>query len=350
MDTESDNQLNPILVKRYRGGVLESFHRGVVCMMNEQKEIIFSLGNIDQLCFPRSALKLFQVIPLIESGAVEHFGFTLQEISVMCGSHNGEERHIEVVNSILAKIGLQECDLRCGCQQPTLSQDRTSLILTGGAPTQLHNNCSGKHAGFLALCVYRGWPIETYTAIDHPLQQEILATVAEMHEISADDLHIAMDGCSAPIFSLTVKQQALGWHNLIRPAAFGERREKSCKTIVEAITCFPYMVAGESRYCTEMMAACGSRIVGKTGADGIYCLGFPEAGISCAIKVDDGLTGPQYNIAQEIIKVLKAGPELALTQLEKYISGPILNWNKYTVGEEKVSEELFEPLANFAFN
>ncbi len=338
--------MNPVLVERYRGETLESFHRGAICMVDVDNKVIFSVGDIQQVCFPRSALKLFQVIPLLESGAVQEFGFTLEEIAIMCGSHNGEAEHLRVVNSILKKIGLDDKKLHCGPQYPTLNEDRNTMIKNDLAPDDIHNNCSGKHSGFLAYCVYHELDIDTYYKPSHPLQQAIKKITAEMNEYPETQIHTAMDGCSAPIFSLPVYNQAIGYRNLVAPEKFGEQRMKSCQTIVEAMAKYSFMVAGHKRYCTEMMNICGSRIIGKTGADGVYSLGFINEKIGCTIKIDDGLMGPQYSVAQEIIEKCGIFPKEKLAPLYHYIESPIVNWNKYTTGLQKVNEEVLSGLPN----
>ncbi len=145
---------NPIIVEVRRGDVLESFHRGVICVVDENGNVLYSEGNIGQVCFPRSALKFFQHIPLLLSGAFEYFGFTMEELAIMCGSHNGEPEHVSLVESIFKKIGLNPNLLQCGAQPPTLKKDVNRLVLEGKEPSALHNNCSGKHAGFLAWCIF----------------------------------------------------------------------------------------------------------------------------------------------------------------------------------------------------
>jgi L-asparaginase II len=327
---------NPILVERYRGATLESFHRGVICMVDSDNKVIFSVGDIQQVCFPRSALKLFQIIPLIESGAVEKFAFTTEEIAIMCGSHNGEKEHLEVVNSILNKIGLDKTHLNCGAQYPTLNEDRNQLIKSDTLPEDIHNNCSGKHAGFLAYCIFYGLDTETYIQPDHPLQVAIKKVTAEMNEYPEEQMETAMDGCSAPIFSLPVYNQAIGYKNLANPEKFGSVRMNTCHTIIEAVTRYPYLVGGSKRYCTEMMHLCGKRIFGKTGADGVYSLGFINE------KIDDGLMGPQYAVAQEIIEKTGIFTKDHLAPLYNYIESPIMNWNRYTTGVQKLNETVFE--------
>jgi L-asparaginase II len=333
---------NPVLVERYRGATLESFHRGTVCMVDAGNKVIYSLGDIQQVCFPRSALKLFQIIPLLESGAVEKFGFTLEEIAIMCGSHNGEKEHLRVVNSILKKIGLDKDLLQCGAQYPTLTEDRNELIKKDILPEDIHNNCSGKHSGFLAYCVFYGLDIQTYIQPHHPLQLAIKKVTAEMNEYPEEQMDTAMDGCTAPIFSLPVYNQAIGYKNIADPSRFGAQRAKSCETIIRAMTKYPYLVAGTKRYCTEMMHLCGDRVFGKTGADGVYSLGFIKEKIGCTIKIDDGLMGPQYAVAQEIIEKTGIFPEDKIAPLYNYIEAPITNWNKYTTGVQSVNQKLFE--------
>jgi L-asparaginase II len=338
------NPLNPILVERWRGDVLESFHRGVICMVDADGKVIFETGDIQQVCFPRSALKLFQIIPLLESGAVEEFGFTTEEIAIMCGSHNGENEHLRVVKSILKKIGLDGKELKCGAQYPTLTEDRNRLIKTDKEPSDLHNNCSGKHAGFLAWCVFGGYDTEGYAEASHPLHKAILEVTAEMHEYPAEKMTVALDGCSAPIFSLPVYNQAVGFKNLLNAERFGEKRKQSCDTVIHAMISYPFMIAGRKRYCTEMMELCGSRVFGKTGADGVYSLGFIEEKMGCTIKIDDGLMGPQYNVAQAILEKSGIFPEETLKKLRPYMEAPIINWAKKKTGVNKVSEKAFEGL------
>src|SRR5690606_6964754 len=135
---------NPILVESTRGNIRESFHRGVVCIVDSENKVLYSAGDVQQVCYPRSALKFFQQIPLLTSGAVEQFGFTNKEIAIMCGSHNGEEAHVETARGILAKIGLTEDALLCGAQMPTLREDQAVLIKNDIQPMKIHNNCSGK--------------------------------------------------------------------------------------------------------------------------------------------------------------------------------------------------------------
>lgn len=336
--------MNPILVEVYRGGLLESFHRGVVCVVNQQNEIIFSLGDTEQLCYPRSAMKLLQVIPLIVNGGVEKFNFTLEEIAVMCGSHNAESEHLRVVNTILQKIGLSSDHLNCGPQYPSSKKDANELIKADIKPHHIHNNCSGKHAGMLATCILMNWPTEDYINPNHPLQKAIREICSLMYEYPEQKMITALDGCSAPIFSVPVKNQAIAYKNLVSNNHLPDAVKAACEVVVKAVSAYPFMVAGSKRYCTDMMQVTAPQIIGKTGAEGIFCMTFTEQKLGVCIKIDDGKMLPQYNVAQALINASGLFNEDELAPLQHHLQAPITNFNKLTTGEIKVSEQLIAQL------
>lgn len=343
MNKES-NMSNPVLVEVYRAGVLESFHRGVVCVVNRKGEVIFSIGDIQQLCYPRSAMKLLQVLPLIELGGVEKFGFTTEEIAVMCGSHNAEPEHLRVVSSILDKIGENKDKLFCGPQYPTSKKDADELIRSGIKPHHIHNNCSGKHAGMLALCRLIGADTTDYIQPNHPIQQLIMETCAAMYEYPAQQMKVALDGCSAPIFSVPVYHQALAYKNLADPSGFSESRQRACKLVVEAVSTFPFMVAGSKRYCTDMMKITAPQIIGKTGAEGVFCLSLTTKQIGVCIKIDDGKMLPQYNVAQSFVEATGMFSREQLSPLHHYAEEALTNFNKFQTGEIRTVNGLFDGL------
>lgn len=327
--------MNPILVTRSRGNITESFHRGAICIVDASGNTPLSVGDSNQICFTRSALKLFQSIPLIESGAADSFGLTEQELAITCGSHNAEEAHVEAVESLLAKCGLDSSYLKCGPQMPTGRKPRKELLSTGKAPQDLHNNCSGKHAGFLALCVYHNWPLDSYLETHHPLQQMILKSCAQVFELNEQDFVPGEDGCSAPNYATSLYHQAVAYKNLV--SKHENSYSKACKRIVAACSKHPFLIAGSDRYCTDIISESEGRALGKTGADGVFCMAFPELGIGAALKIDDGKMGPQYTVAQAIVNAM--GIRLNST-LSKYSESPVKNWNKHEVGIQKASDEL----------
>lgn len=333
--------MNPVLVEVYRAGVLESFHRGVICVVNAQGEIVFSQGDTNQVCYPRSAMKLLQVIQLLVNGGLEKFKFTLEEIAVMCGSHNAEAEHLRVVNSILQKVGLEKDALNCGPQYPSSKRDANVLIKADQKPHHIHNNCSGKHAGMLASCVLMGWPVENYIDAQHPLQQRILESCSLMYEYPKENMVIGLDGCSAPIFSVPVYNQALGYKNLVSNTHLPEAVQQACKTIVEAVSTHPFMVAGTGRYCTDMMNITAPKIIGKTGAEGIFSMAFTEQKLGVSIKIDDGKMLPQYNVAQSLIEATGLFSAQELAPLHRYAEAELTNFNKRPTGTIQTKKGLF---------
>ncbi len=327
--------MNPILVEVIRGEVVESFHRGVICVVDKDGKVIYSAGDIHQIAFPRSAMKYFQHLPLLVSGAFERLNLSLEDLAIMCGSHNGEKIHENLVTKILGNLNLGEVDLQCGAQAPTLKKDLYALIKADKNPTQLHNNCSGKHAGFLAWCKAHNEDIKAYLSESHPLQIEIKKYVSQFYEVAEEELLMAIDGCSAPIFGMSVYKQAIAYKNLISNQQ-SEEINTACKKIVDAVTKYPELVAGSQRYCTDLMKVTNGRIVGKTGADGVYCLSIPEKNWGIAIKIDDGKMGPQYQVAQELLMKFNLITKEEANQLNLYREFEITNFAGNKVGKSLV--------------
>lgn len=334
--------MNPILVEVYRAEVLESFHRGVICMVNENGEIIFSKGDPHQICYPRSAMKLLQVLPLIMHGGKDAFGFTLAELAIMCGSHNGELEHLSTVRSILSKIGCDEKQLECGAQYPTGRNDANNLIKNNAAPTALHNNCSGKHAGMLALCKLLGFETKDYIHPDHPVQLIIMDVCAKMYEYPKEKMVTALDGCSAPIYSVPVWNQAIAFKNIALYEKQDTSLGKACKLVIEAISAHPFMVAGSNRYCTDMLQITAPTVIGKTGAEGVFCMSFTKQNIGVCIKIDDGKMLPQYNVAQAILESSKLFSEQEMSTLHHYRESELTNFNKLKTGTINTSLGLMD--------
>jgi L-asparaginase II len=331
---------NPILVKVFRGGVLESFHRGSVCVVNQHNEIIFQLGNSDQICYPRSALKLIQALPLIELGGIEKFGFTPAEIAITCGSHNGEDVHVNTVQSMLQKMGLEISDLGCGAQYPSHKASSETFVKLGTKPSAIHNNCSGKHAGMLALCLLLNHPIKNYLDPAHPIQQLILKYVSEMYQYPSSKMVCALDGCTAPIYSIPIYNQAIAFKNLAEPSQLRSSLRLACNKIIEIVGSNPYMIAGADRYCTEMMQITAPKIIGKTGAEGVFCMSFTEQKYGVCIKIDDGKMLPQYQVAQALVEASGLFTQSSLASIHNYAVKDIKNYNKLTTGETLANTEL----------
>ncbi len=321
--------INPVLVISTRADLTENVYRGAYCVVNEQSEIIDQAGDIHTPVFPRSALKFIQVIPLLAAGGKEHFNFTDEEIAVMCASHNAEQRHIEVIHSIMQKAELNENMLQCGFHLPYREEDSRIFFTEHKKPSAMYNNCSGKHVGFLAYCKLKGYSTDNYLDINHPLQQEIKHCIAAFAEIDPSLLHIGIDGCSAPNFALSLFHLAVAFKNLSTPNRVENYWSEAAQVVIQSVKKHPFMVGGKERFCTELAELLGNHVIGKTGAEGVYAMTFHSKKMGAAIKTDDGKMGPQYFIAYDLVKK-HTGCSHPL--LQKYVSAPLTNWSGKITG------------------
>ncbi len=279
---------NPVpMAEVRRGEFLECTHLGHAVICDENGEIVGAWGNPQAVILPRSSCKMIQALPLVESGAAEAAGLADEHLALACASHNGARIHTERVARWLKDLGLGEADLRCGAHRPRDEEAAFALIRARETPCQIHNNCSGKHTGFLTLGRHLGAGPE-YVEPDHPVQRAVRAAFEEV--TGTEGLGHAIDGCSAPNFATTL-------HGLARAMAFfasaradGDARHRAAHRLVGAMTAFPELVAGEGRACTELMRAMGGRAAVKTGAEGVFVAILPEQRLGIALKIADGAT------------------------------------------------------------
>jgi L-asparaginase II len=278
---------NPVLVELTRGAVVESVHRGAIAISDAQGRIVFALGDIALPVYPRSALKPIQALPLLESGAAEAFRVSDEEIALACASHSGEPMHTLRVAAWLTRLGLGEADLACGTHPVRFEPLAEELIRRSEKPTRIHNNCSGKHTGFLAVACH--WNIATagYEGHDHPVQQAVAKAVGELAGIP-QELPWGVDGCAAPNFALPLGSFARALAQFADPQFLSPERAQAVQRIFAAMIAHPELVAGTGRICTALMRAGGGRIAVKTGAEGVFASIVPEAGLGIALKIDDG--------------------------------------------------------------
>ncbi|HUP18458.1 MAG TPA: asparaginase [Gemmatimonadota bacterium] len=282
----------PAGVRVWRGNEVESLHR-IHAAVVEGGRVVRRHGEPDSRAYLRSSAKPLQVLPLVEEGLVERYGFTPREIAVMAASHSGEPFHLDAVRSILEKADLSEEDLRCGGHEPFHVPTTEALRRSGEPPHALHDNCSGKHAGMLAVCRAMGWPLESYREPGHPLQRRIHTTLAEMAGMPEGEIGIAVDGCGVPTFVLPVAGMARAWAALAQAdAERADDRARAVGRIFDAMAAHPEYVAGTGRMDTDVMVEAGGRVVVKAGAEGVFCAairaadGRAPAGL--ALKVADG--------------------------------------------------------------
>ncbi|MBE2277858.1 MAG: asparaginase [Rhodobacteraceae bacterium] len=320
------------IAELWRGGVVESTHLGhaVIC---DAKGIVAAWGNPAAVIFPRSSCKMIQALPLIETGAAAARGLTPAHLALACASHQGAHLHVEMASRWIADLGLTEADLRCGAHEPHDREERDRLIRAREAPCQLHNNCSGKHSGFLTVVQHLKAGPE-YVEIDHPLQLAIRAATEEVTGETAAGWGI--DGCSAPNFAMTLEALARGMALFANAREGAGARENAMHRLTRAMAAFPELVAGEGRACTELMRAMDGRVAIKTGAEAVFVAIVPEKGMGIALKVLDGTArASEAAIAGLLVKlgVLAADHPATVRRLN-----PVQrNWRGLATGEIRLA-------------
>src|SRR5688572_4990610 len=266
-----------------RGGAVESGHEVEGVLVDARGRILAATGEPERITFFRSAAKPFQLVPLVERGHADRYGLGDRELAVMAASHNGAPEHTACVRGILERTGSRESDLECGFHPPHDPEETARLA---GAPAEersaIYNNCSGKHAGMLALARAEGWPTAGYAAFDHPVQKLLVSTMADLCGVSETGLPLAVDGCSAATPALSLSAMARGFARLAVASAdpdSGGPRDRALARIARAMTRHPELVAGRGRFCTAFMRAVAGRLVAKTGAEAVQCVGLPESGL-----------------------------------------------------------------------
>ena len=278
---------NPVLVERTRGGFVESVHRGAYAVVAPSGAVEDAAGDVARPILPRSSIKLLQALPLVESGAADARGLDDRRLALACASHQGSRAHAAAVAAWLAALGLSEADLLCGPQVSSDAETRAAMRAAGEAPTQLHNNCSGKHAGFITLALHLGAPVEGYVAVDHRAQRAAAEAVAEATG-AEPPLAWAVD-CSAPNFAASLLGVAHAFAKVARPReGFSGVRAAAAERLRTAMARHPFEVAGRGRACTELNEAAEGRAVVKTGAEGCFTAALPARGLGIALKIDDG--------------------------------------------------------------
>lgn len=315
-----------------RGEITESSHRAHIAVVDSHGNIIASLGNPNAVTFARSTAKLMQAIPVIESGAADDYGLTDSEIALLCASHNGEHAHVDKAQSILHKAHKTPEHLQCGAHSPYYAPAAKALREAGIAPVALHNNCSGKHSGMLALCTKLNVSSDNYLSIEHPVQQLMLKTVSEMVGVPAEDIPLGIDGCGVPVFGMPISALALGYCRLGHPDELAEPRKQACKRILKSVKENPFFLAGSERFDTRLIEVTGGRIIGKMGAEGVFALTVPDQGLGVVIKIEDGSLRALYVAVMEALIQLQLLSEKELEELASFHETIVRNWQGTEVG------------------
>lgn len=323
--------MNPILVDLFRNDTRESFHRGSVVAVNAAGEVIFALGDISALVFPRSAIKPIQAVPLIETGAAQHFGLTSEELALACASHNAEKAHQSVLDGWMQKIGLDDSMLACGPSLPLHQDTAHQLLREGGTAERRLHNCSGKHTGMLTLAKYLNISVHDYADYHHPTQQYWMQLLGELTGADVSAMPWDRDGCGLPALSLPLQDFARALAGFCAVQGKDGTRAVAMRKVLEVMHAYPQMVAGTDRCCTATMQAHPDLVV-KTGAEGVFAAIAPTAGIAIALKIDDGATRAADAALGAVLRHLKIITDSDYRALRQWYSPDIINSQGVVVG------------------
>lgn len=333
-------QNNPLLIEITRGDAAESTHRGAFVVVNDQRVVVASAGDIDHPIYPRSAVKPLQALPLIESGAADRWRLSDGELALACASHSAEPRHIDSVLAWLKKVGLSERDLACGPQAPISEAARDQLLLQNVCPGRVHNNCSGKHAGFLSTAAHLGEPTVGYLEVEHPVQQRVKKVLTEITDIDLDEATVGVDGCGAPVFGMPLRGLALAMARYGTGTGLSEPRAKAAAQFYRAMVRKPFMISGTVRWGTHAMQITGERLAVKGGAEGVYCAIVPEERIGIALKIDDGGSrAAEALMGLLLTRYAGLGSNLS-AKIERLSFPPVFNAEGKVVGATRLAGEV----------
>lgn len=276
-----------------RAGVVESRHRIDAAVVDREGRRVGRVGDPDLVTFMRSSAKPIQALAMVREGVASRFGIPPDELALCCASHSGESRHVEGVRALMDRCGIPEASLECGAHPPISTNAAEALLRGGGRAGPIHNNCSGKHAGMLALAKHRGWPLAGYVRSEHPVQRRMVAEVARLVGRSETPIAEGTDGCGVVCFALPLSSMARAYARLATSAegdAMAREGDPASRAVLDAMAGNPFQVAGTGRLCTRIVAATGGRVIAKVGAEGVYCAVHRESATAVALKAGDGAT------------------------------------------------------------
>jgi L-asparaginase II len=338
---------NPVLVELQRGTMVESVHRGRVAVVDADGALVAALGDVEAPVYPRSAVKALQALPLVESGAADALGLTDAELALACASHSGEDVHVRSAAAMLAKAGADESVLECGAHWPYHEASAHALAKAGRAPGALHNNCSGKHAGFVCLgCVLakgaelRGFQ-RGYVQAEHPVMHEVSAALGAATGVDLERAPRGIDGCSIPTYGIALRALALGFARFGTGIGLREGHARAARRLRTAVATHPFMVAGTGRFDTRVMERLGTRVFCKVGAEAVYCAALPDRGLGVAIKIDDGNTGRAAEVAMAaLIEAFVPLSDEEASFVRSLSAAAQLNWRGIEVGRLRAAPAL----------
>jgi L-asparaginase II len=320
-----------------RGEGIESEHRVHAAVVGEGDELIGTARDANAFTFWRSCAKPFQVLPFLASGGFDALEWGDEQLAVSCASHGGEPEHVNLVESMLRDIGLEEGDLACGPHEPSSQRGAKMLREEGGRPSRIHNNCSGKHTAMLALARHKGWPTQGYDRREHHVQRGILHEIALWADVPCSKIVQAVDGCGVVVFGMTLERMARAYS---RFAVAADRGEEFPRRVIDAMSSHPFLVGGTDRIDTALIDETDGAVVSKVGAEGVHCALLPKRGIGIALKVEDGAQRAQVPALLRLLQELDALPSQLSPRLSEWLRKPVRNTRGECVGEVVVRAEL----------
>lgn len=332
---------NPAAIVEYtRGNSVESTHEIDIVVADSAGKVVSTYGDADIHIYPRSSIKSLQALPLVESGAADAFGFEDRHLALACSSHNGQPMHVDAATKMLHKAGLDGSCLECGAQLPKFPEDQEQLTLKGIKVQPIHNNCSGKHAGFLAFAKHTGLETKGYIGFGHPVQREIAGVLESITDAKHGEDNYGIDGCSIPTFKIPIKNLAVAYAKFGVGQDASRTRSKAMIRLRDACMAHPEMVAGDNRACTQLMQTLGNRAFVKVGAEGVYTMSLPELGLGVAMKSRDGSFRAVEVAVSQLACDLFALDEQKLEEM-KPLTNPVLkNWNGIEVGSARLAQSI----------
>lgn len=330
---------NPVLVEVLRGGHVESRHRGAVAVFDADGKAMLEIGDTQRPVFPRSAVKSIQALPFVETGAADAYGFGDRELALACASHNGEVGHVELARAMLAKAGLDVEALECGAHWPSYQKATIELARSGGTANALHNNCSGKHTGFLCACCHGGIEHRGYVRADHAYQEMLRGALEDVTGAAHNADNRGTDGCSIPTYAVPLRNLAQGFARMATGVGLGQERAKAARRLFAACMAEPFYVGGTDRFDTRLMNVAKGRVFTKVGAEGVFCAAVPELGLGIALKCDDGASRAAEVTVAAVIARLLQGDALA-DEIAEFTRPRLTNWNGIEVGGLRPAGEL----------
>jgi len=326
----------PLTIEVTRGDMVESRHRAAAVVMDAAGKSLHSWGDVGRLVYPRSAIKPLQALALIETGAAEHFRLGDAEIALASASHSGTPAHTDAVARWLARLGLSERDIECGAHPPMDEEAARALARAGGAPGRLHNNCSGKHAGFLSTALHLGEPTAGYVKADHPVQRRLKRILVEMGGADLAHAPTGIDGCGIPVYGMPLTGLARALAGMADGDRLAPTRGGAVKRIVAAMTKQPVMIAGRERFDTRAMQAAPDAFVAKGGAEGVHVAIVPGLGLGVALKVDDGAKRAAEVAMAAVLNFLGV---LTDASAEPFVQTPVVNAAGDRVGVVRMAKD-----------